>query len=78
MPDEKKTDNLSKKMEELREELRSKALKVTYEIFSDVQRLAKVKLTFEQFDLIFAKLKKLANDGYSSALMLILYAGNEL
>ncbi len=65
-------------MEEIKEELRAKALKVAYEIAADVEKFTKTKLSFDQFDVIFAKMKDLANDGYASAIKLIFYAGNEL
>lgn len=39
----------------VREELKEKALKLAYEIASEVERVTKVKLTFEQFDFIFKR-----------------------
>lgn len=78
MADEKNIDLLSRKMQETKNDLRSKTLNVAYEIAEIVQEMSKVQLTFNQFNTIFEKIKGIANEGYTSALMLLFCAGNEL
>ena len=78
MADEKKSNRLGKKMEGIKEELRSKSLKVAHENAADVQEFTKVKLSFDQFKINFDRVKEIANQGYTSALSLLLYSGSEL
>ena len=78
MADEKPRGLLERKIQETKDELRAKALKVAHEIAEDVQEFTKVKLTFDQFNLILEKIKSIATEGYISALMLLYYAGSEL
>ena len=75
MPDKEKKDKLGRKMKEIEEDLRNKAMKVAYEISEDVESYTKVKLTFEQFDKMFEKMRELVFEGYSSAIKFMVYAG---
>ena len=78
MADENPRSLLERKIQETKDELQAKALKVAHEIAEDVQEFTKVKLTFDQFNLILEEIKGIATEGYKSALMLLYYAGNEL
>ena len=78
MANEKPRSLLERKIQETKDELRAKALKVAHEVAEDVQDFTKVKLTFDQFNLILEKIKGIATEGYISALMLLYYAGSEL
>lgn len=57
-----------------REELKSKSLKLAYEISEEVEKATQTRLTFEKFDFVFKKTHSAAIEGYCSATLVALEA----
>lgn len=76
--DTEKPSRTGRRLREIEDEVRAKALRTAYEIAEDFQSFAKVKLKFEQFDKLYEKLRELSYNSYTSAIKAIFYAREDL
>lgn len=57
--------------EKARDELREKSLELAFEIAAEIEAATSDKLSFQQFDMIFKKVHRAANEGFVSGMFLI-------
>lgn len=58
--------------EKAKEELREKSLELAFEIVSEIEAETNSKITFQQFDSIFKKVHRAANEGFLSGMFIML------